>query len=1081
MTLASPTQAFPITEISAFLENMPFPVVYMSQKLDILYYNESFAAFISKGAIHNGPLYIHDFMPEFQPNGLHSGKSLHKYMQERSPSFQTQWVLTGLNGEALMTKLTLAPANAQPDSNFFLYIHHEHACQHCLKEASKTLEFINNTLNTMPLTMHIWSRDLQLIDCSNEVINMFGAPSKEEYKKNVMNYSPAYQVDGFSNELLPEYLEKAFADGSYKFQWIHQDHTGKTFPTEETFCRVSFQGEDFILGYTQDISAVTDSIKNIVHMEERTRAILDATPMAILLWDKNFKLKDTNLEALRIYNYEDKYDFLQEFQDTLPALQPDGTDSTICIQNALKAAFETGYYHMPKYFCRDKDGAELPVEVTIIRIVIRDETMVIAYLRDLREILQVLQTMKLHEERIQAILDAAPMAINLWDSSLTLRDTNLECLRLFGFESKQDFKDNFFNIVPKSYAHGVPIRERIQQNIAQALEEGYLHYESSLCHSNGEKIPLEVSLIRITLSNETMIIAYLRDLRETKNFIKKITESEARTQAILDLSPLGINVWDSNRNLVDCNKAIVRLFGFSSREEYIEHRYAVMPETQEDGTSSHQLALHKIDEAFALGQSHVEVIGKDLQGNTIPLDVVIKRTTLGEQEVVIAYMQDLRELKAMLAEIHAVEQDLRSARDVAVQSARAKSEFLANMSHEIRTPLNGVLGLLHLLDKTSLEQIQQSYVDKTIFSAENLLRIINDILDFSKIDAGKLEMEIIPFALDEVASELKVLFEPQANTKNLTLTFKYDACTKHMLLGDPLRIKQVFFNLIGNAIKFTESGGIIIQMTGHEESPGKVHCLFSVQDSGIGMNEEQCSRLFSAFMQADTSVTRKYGGTGLGLVIAQRIARLMHGDLWVESSEGQGSTFFFSAIFDIAHAEDVTCVIMEQNIEKGKPYVAIPSLEDAMTAPCDNLEQDSSCTKPCEESTTQEQTSFHILLVEDNEINQLIAEELLKNGGHTVDIANNGQEALDLLENNNYHIVLMDIQMPVLDGLSTVRKIRADERLAHMPVIAMSAHAMTGDREISLHHGMNEHITKPISPQILYETVNTWALRPDKK
>ncbi len=1080
MTLASPTHTFPITEISAFLENMPFPVVYISQKLDILYYNESFSSFISKDIVHDGPLYIHDFMPEFQPNGLHSGKNLRKYMQERKNSFQTQWVLTGLDGEALMTKLTLAPASAQADSNFFLYIHHEQACQNCLKEANKTLEFINNTLNTMPLTMHIWSRDLHLIDCSDEVTRMFGAPSKEEYKKNYMNYSPAYQVDGLSNELMPEYLEKAFTDGAYKFQWIHQNHEGKTFPTEETFCRVTFQGEDFILGYTQDISAVTDSIKNIVHMEERTRAILDATPMAILLWDQNYILKDTNLEALRIYNYEDKYDFLQEFQNTLPELQPDGANSNTVIQNALEEAFEKGYYHMPKFFCRDIDGGELPVEVTIIRIVIRDETMVIAYLRDLREILQVLQTMQLHEERIQAILDAAPMAINLWDSNFTLRDTNLECLRLFGFDSKQDFKDNYFNIVPKPLEENLSVKEHIQRNLTQAFEKGYLHYESRLRHRNGEIIPLEVSLIRITLSNETMIIAYLRDLREIKNFIAKITESEARSQAILDLSPLGINVWDRDNNLVDCNKAIVHLFGFSSREEYIKNRHTVIPEKQEDGTLSHPLAQQKINEAFTHGQSHVEVVANDVHGNSIPLDVVIKRTVLGEQEVVIAYMRDLRELKAMLAEIHAVEQDLRSARDVAVQSASAKSEFLANMSHEIRTPLNGVLGLLHLLDKTPLEEMQQSYVDKTIFSAENLLRIINDILDFSKIDAGKLEMEIIPFALEDVAGELKMLFEPQANAKDLALTFKYTACTKYMLLGDPLRIKQVFFNLIGNAIKFTESGGITINMTGEEESPGKIHCLFSVQDSGIGMNEEQRTRLFSAFMQADTSVTRKYGGTGLGLVIAQRIARLMHGDLWVESVEGQGSTFFFSAIFDLAHAEDMTCAMMDQATEMVIPSHDETPLKNTTKSTC-TYEQGAKSSAPCTEQVAQEGPSFHILLVEDNEINQLIAEELLKNGGHTVDIANNGQEALDLLEKNTYNIVLMDIQMPVLDGLSTVSKIRADARLAHMPVIAMSAHAMTGDREISLHHGMNEHITKPISPQVLYETVNTWALRFEKE
>ncbi len=949
MVASAQMHTFPVSEISTFMQNMPFPVVYLNQKLDILYFNDSFARFIAKEASDTTPIYIHDFMPEFQPTGLHTGKTLCKYMSDikAQDKFQTQWTITQLNGENIITTITLAPASEKEDCNFFLYIHYEHPCVFCHQEANKTRDFINNTLNTMPLIMHIWSRDLQLIDCSNEVTSMFGIDNKDEYKKNYLAYSPEYQVDGLSKDLIPEYLEKAFKDGSYTYQWLRQNSEGKTFPTEETLRRVVFQGEEFILGYTKDISAVTDSIKNIIHMEERTRAILDATPMAILLWDKNFKLRDTNMEALRMYDYEDKYDFLQDFEQTLPVAQPDGSSSANILQQALQSAFETGYHHLPKFFCRDKSGQKLPVEMTTIRIVIRDETMVIIYLHDLREISQVLEAMQSHEQRIQAVLD---------------------------------------------------------------------------------------------------------------------------------LSPLGINVWDKQFTLLECNKAIIRLYGFKDREDYLENRRLILPETQADGQSSLTLGLQKIEEAFALGQSQVEMLTKDMQGNAIPVDLVLKSTQLGQQEVVIGYVQDLRNLKAMLAEIHAVEEDLRSARDVAVRSARAKSEFLANMSHEIRTPLNGVLGLLHLLDKTPLTEHQQGYVNKTIFSAENLLRIINDILDFSKIDAGKLEMENIPFALEDVASELKMLFEPQANNKKLALTFKYDKCTKHMLLGDPLRIKQVFFNLIGNAIKFTEQGGITITMTGKEESPGKMHCLFSVRDSGIGMNEEQRLRLFSAFMQADTSVTRKYGGTGLGLVIAQRIARLMQGDLWVESQEGEGSTFFFSTIFDFANATDMAA------LEATAPFEQSSYIKEQNPAPeCVQIAEQVVDNTPCEVQPIKEpqkgEEKFHILLVEDNEINQLIAEELLKNAGHTVDIANNGQEGLDLLEKNTYNIILMDIQMPVLDGLSTVAKIREDARFTHMPVIAMSAHAMTGDREISLHHGMNEHITKPISPQILYETVNTWALR----
>ncbi len=1073
-----PTHAFPASDSVRIIAAMPFPVLSLSHDLAVLHYNDAFAQFIEKKD-QEAPLSARDFLPKFQPNGLLSEKALQKLLVEAKQlgSLQTPWTITSLLGESILTQFTICPASQEDDTHFIVYVHNELPCKNCNKEARKTQEFISNILQTLPMTMHLWSRELELIDCSDAAIAMFGVQNKDEYRENYSKFSPEYQVDGLSEELSKEYLEIAFADGLYKFQWLNQDIHGRIFPTEETLCRVNFQGEDFVLGYTQDNSAVTEGIKNIIHMEERTRAILDATPMAIHLWDKNLKIRDTNLESLRLYNYDDKQDFLMDFEHTVPEFQPDGTNSMKLIQDALSQAFESGQHHIPTLYCRTKEGDILPVEVTTIRIIIRDEVMAIAYLRDLREILEVLDAMKIHEERIQAILDSAPMAIHIWNKDVSIYDVNLESVRLFGFQDKEDLLQNLSLVQPEFQPNGERTKDIVKDSIGKAFAEGFVQLPQIHYHAkDGQHVPFEVTLRRITLRDGTFVISYLRDLREINAFIDKIQESEKRTQAILDLSPYGINVWDKELNLVDCNRAIVKLYGFQNKEDYINKRHSVLPERQPDGTHSLEEAVRRIQQAFSMGQSNIEALTRDAQSNLIPVDIELKRANLGGDEVVIGYVHDLRELKAMLAEIHAVEQDLRAARDVAIQSASAKSEFLANMSHEIRTPLNGVLGLLHILESTGLKGIQQDYVKKTIFSAENLLRIINDILDFSKIDAGKMEIESIPFALEDVAAELKLLFEPQANAKDLALTFKYDSCVRQMLLGDPLRIKQIFFNLIGNAIKFTDIGGVTISMTGKEKGPNGVECFFAVQDTGIGMNEEQCSRLFSAFMQADTSFTRKYGGTGLGLVIARRIANLMHGDLWVESAEGKGSVFYFSAIFERASADAQLL-----------PMFDIDPMDSLQTSTKNNESSDAQSAANLTEAEIQalkspesaiaaeEHSPARILLVEDNEINQLIAEELLKNVGHSVDIANNGQEALDLLENNTYDIVLMDIQMPIMDGLTAVGKIREDARFAHMPVIAMSAHAMTGDREISLHHGMNEHITKPISPNILYSTVNTWA------
>ncbi len=343
-----------------------------------------------------------------------------------------------------------------------------------------------------------------------------------------------------------------------------------------------------------------------------------------------------------------------------------------------------------------------------------------------------------------------------------------------------------------------------------------------------------------------------------------------------------------------------------------------------------------------------------------------------------------------------------------------------------------------------MEKQQRFYVNKILFSAESLLRIINDILDFSKIEAGKLEMEFVAFSLADIQEELRTLFTPKFAEKNISGCIFDENVLDTKLIGDPLRLKQVFLNLISNAIKFTETGYVNVSVDNVlQEESNKITYCFSVQDTGIGLSKRQCDKLFSAFSQADASTTRKYGGTGLGLIISKRIVEMMQGTIWVESTLDQGSTFYFDATFELA-----TTI---QNIEQN-PETMLESSQ-----------------------SQQEQVILgKILLVEDNEINQIIAVELIEAQGHKVEVAENGQQAMEMIEINDYDMVFMDIQMPIMDGLTATSNIRKNLKFKHLPIVAMSAHAMTGDKEISLKHGMNDHLSKPIQPNALYSSIDYW-------
>ena len=984
-------------------------------------------------------------------------------------------------------------------------------------------------------------------------------------------------------------------------------------------------------GTVSEIRLTLIDVTKRKHSEIRVKALMESAPVAMLFTDQHGEIEQLNSQVEKLFGFSKSELEGQNISKLLMSTQVLGEHRSISqLVNDQRAliALEGEAIKVPAI---DKSGRHFPVELNLSPIYTEQGVLIAASIRDISEHIADQERISRNNRELSTlslINEAVRLAITeeqlLKDVCRHLVEGGGQRFVWIGYEqydniksikvmAQAGFEKNFLSETAYSWDKNSPnkgpigwvIRNAeaaVVKNVntddsyrpwrAASLERGFnslLAIPLSLQGDAFGVINLYSELVddfdQQNLQSAQRIAAIVargiqslrsEQLRHETEVI--LQETEMRSRLLLQSVNDGIIGLDTTACVTFSNLAGDDFLGCKPGDMTGKKLYQLVYQAAPAGQQSENWEQALIDCCNGAGQlESAEHSFYHSDGSEIAVEFTCVPIIRDEKAAgAVLVFRDIKERKE-------VEQAMQAAREVAEEANRAKGDFLANMSHEIRTPMNAIIGMSGLALNTNLNKKQHNYLSKIHQSGESLLGIINDILDFSKIEAGKMELEKIEFHLEDVLDHLANLLGFKVSEKGIELLFDIPIDIPTSLIGDPLRLGQILINLGNNAVKFTESGEVIVKVRYEELAEQQAIFYFSVQDSGIGMTKEQQQKLFQSFSQADNSTTRKYGGTGLGLAISKKLTELMGGEIWLESTPGEGSIFNISVKLDIKSGvqsrvmtyqnlhlpEQLNVLVVDDNrlarqimsdmlhnmnvrhetVVNGTEAIdrvtqmlnvtpfdivfmdwkmpgingidaakiiqencleASPKIILASAFTRDEVENQvgdvifhGHLVKPISQSalldailegigqTVKTTTRAHrqddqlsdikrrlvglkILLVEDNEINQELAMEILESAGIQVSLAEDGQKALEQLQHQTFDLVLMDCQMPVMDGYQATREIRKQPQYADLPILAMTANAMSGDKDKVLAVGMNDHIAKPINVKLMFETIIKW-------